>query len=394
MNIRFQLRALILALAVLVLLGADTADGEKSSGCMGSTPDPPVLNDPSFDLWCGDELCSWEVEEGVVMQVDTWTAGDHGVGMMSNPTVISQLSRASSDDTDCLWFSLMVDSEAGVTVQLEVDFQDDGINEYEHPIPSTDWTEFSYHIRPPTSFDRIRFRIRKTGDGDATLAQIMADRDSASMCESQDPLEYDDLPLGASCTGNTECDSGICQSSTLVSSGFDTDTERSTCGACTQGSCGGGLVCGMGFTDEGLPSSTCVAEDSKPLGEACIAGEECASDVCCSGRCSECCSTDHACPDGGSCDRRWSTGDAHTRMMPYMCDADDRDRAGGAACMGPSDCTSTTCGAHSELRLCDAGGNPCETDDDCPGYDFEPGRCVTLGPYDGRCLLDERPGVP
>jgi hypothetical protein len=155
----------------------------------------------------------------------------------------------------------MVDSEPGVTVQLEVDFQDDGVNEYEHPIPSTDWTTFSYHIRPPESFGSIRFRIRKTGAGDTTLAQIQADRDSASMCASQDPLEYDDLPLGATCTGNSAS-------------------------------------------------------------------------------------------------------------------------------------ASATCGAQSEQRLCDAGGDPYQTDADCPGYDTQAGRCVTLDPCDGACLLDERPGVP
>jgi hypothetical protein len=397
MKLRFQIRTLLLAIALLIALGADTGDTDgsssSSSGCGGGPP-PPLLNDPSFDLWCGNDLCSWEVEAGEIEQVETWNAGDHGVGLLSDPTILGQLSQASSDDTDCIWFSLMVDSEAGVTVQLEVDFRADGIAEYAHPIPSTDWTTFGYHIRPPESWDRVQFRIRKTGAGDATLAQIMAERDSASMCASQDPLEYDDLPLGYTCAANEECDSGVCQGSTLLSSGFDSDTVRMTCGECQVSSCDEGQACGLAFTSEAQPTSTCMAPASKVLGEACMSGQECGTGVCCDGRCSECCSGSHACGEDANCERRWSPGDAHTRMMPWMCNPDERDRAQGEACMGDSECTGATCGAQSQLRLCDAGGNPCTSDAECPGYDFEDGRCVTLGARDGACLGDGGPGLP
>jgi hypothetical protein len=395
MNTRIHLRILLMGLALFILLGADTGDTgddeSSSSGCGGEPT--PLLNDPSFDLWCGDELCSWQVDEGSIQQVPTWHSGDHGVGMMSDPTLISQFSQGSDDDTDCIWFTLMVDSEPGIDVQLEMDFQDDGLLEYAHTIPSTDWTTFSYYIRPPEHFDSIRFQIRKTGTGQATLAQIAADRADEDLCESRQPLVYEDLPLGATCWEGDECASGTCQATPLLSSSFDSDTTRSSCGECSAGSCGEGQVCGLAFTEQGAPYSACMQPDTKLLGEACMAGNECASDVCCEGRCSECC-TDGQCDDGESCERRWSEGDAHTRMMPWMCDPDERDRAGGEACMGASDCASTLCDGQSQLRLCDAGGNPCETDADCPGYDGDEGRCVTLGPYGGMCLLDEPPGMP
>ncbi len=28
-----------------------------------------VLHDPGFDIWCGDELCSWDIEKGDVRKV-------------------------------------------------------------------------------------------------------------------------------------------------------------------------------------------------------------------------------------------------------------------------------------------------------------------------------------
>ena len=42
-----------------------TQAGNKS--CSGD-----LLNDSGFDLWCGDELCSWQVEKGTVEQAPTW----------------------------------------------------------------------------------------------------------------------------------------------------------------------------------------------------------------------------------------------------------------------------------------------------------------------------------
>lgn len=394
MNTRHHLRIMLMALALFFALGAgDTGDtGDTGSSGCGADP-PPLIQDPSFDLWCGDQLCSWEVEEGQIAQVATWHAGDHGVGMLSDPTIISQRATGTHEDTDCIWFTLMVDSDPGVTVQLEIDFRDDGITEYAHPIATTDWTTYSYHIRPPDWFDTLRFRIRKTGTGNATVAQIMADRADADLCESQEPTTYQDLPLGFHCDGDSECASGTCKGHQVISSdpGMQGLVEQ-TCGECTVGSCGEGLVCGLAFTADNLPYSACVEPEAKALGQACTNPGECGSGVCCEGRCSECCATgDNHCPDGGACAMVPGNGDADTRMMPYMCDGRQRSRGNGETCMADADCASATCGSHAELRLCDPSGQPCETHAGCPDFDGEPARCVTLGPLDGMCLLDEPP---
>ncbi len=395
MDTRLHLRIILTALALFFALGAgetgDTGgDGGTSTGC-GTSTLPPLIQDPSFDLWCGDELCSWELDEGQIAQVPTWHAGDHGVGLLSDPTIISQLSPGTHRDTDCIWFTLMVDSDPGVTVQLEIDFRDDGITEYAHPIASTDWTTYSYHIRPPEGFEQLRFRIRKTGVGNATLAQIMGDRADASLCASQEPTLYRDLPLGDSCESASECATGICEGHQLISHepSLSGQIHRS-CGECTPTSCSEGQVCGLAFTDGNLPYSACMEPSAKVLGEACIDSGECGSAVCCEGRCSECCSsTDQDCADGGTCSLAPGNGDANTLIMPWMCDPRDRDRLHGDRCIQNGDCASATCAGQRELKICDPSGQPCERDSDCPEIAGEPPRCATIGPYDGACLLDQ-----
>ncbi len=397
MNARIHLRILLMGLALFFLLGAgdtgDTGDtGEDgygddstSDGC-GSSP-PPLLEDPSFDMWCGDSLCSWEVEEGSVEQVPTWHSGDHGVGMMTDPTVIAQHSLASSADTDCIWFSLMVDSDPGVTVQLELDFRSDGAAEYAHPIPSTDWTTFSYHIRPPDWFDVMTFRIRKTGTGNATVAQILAERDDAEMCASQTALDYSDLANGQHCGWAEECTGGYCQEHDLIASDRDIDgTPWSVCGECNWGSCDDEQVCGMAYTDDNMAYPACMDPPNKALGEQCIYDEECGSGICCYGRCSECCAYDaRDCANGSVCERAPGNGIAETRMMPYMCAPSEGEREGGDPCLTGNDCASGSCLAESQLRLCDPSGQPCDTTADCPDYDGERAVCVTLGAHDGSC---------
>ncbi len=395
MDIRLHLRVILIALALFVALGADTADtgdSDDSGGC-GSSSVPPLLEDPSFDLWCGDELCSWEVEQGNISQVPTWHSGDHGVGLHSDPTILSQHSPGSDEDTDCILFTLMVDSDPGVTVQLELDFQDDGLTEYAHPIPSTDWETFSYYIRPPSWFDHLRFRIRKTGTGNATVAQIAADRADGDLCGSQTPTPYRDLPLANRCEADSECSTGICKGYQVLSSdAWLQGHVRATCGECNVGGCGEEQVCGLSFTADNQPHSACVEPASKSMGEACTNPGECGTGVCCEGRCSECCQTgNNACDDDATCAPAHGNNSAPTWMMPYMCDGGDRDRGNGEACIRDADCSSRTCGGQGEIKLCDPSGQPCETSADCPAYDGEPATCRTVGPRDGACLLDDPP---
>lgn len=130
-----------------------------------------VLHDPGFDIWCGDELCSWDIEKGDVRKVSTWHDGDPGVDLVGDEVAISQLSEYAP--VDCLRFSLVADVSADASVTLEMDLDDDGTVEYARAIPTSNWAELVYQVELGYH-DDIRFRLRKTGSGHAVLAQIRA----------------------------------------------------------------------------------------------------------------------------------------------------------------------------------------------------------------------------
>ena len=63
-------------------------------------------------------------------------------------------------------------------------------------------------------------------------------------------------------------------------------------------------VCGLESRVESFlgPYRSCVAAASHGLGELCAGDDECATGVCCGGRCADCCTADdRGCSDGSAC---------------------------------------------------------------------------------------------
>jgi hypothetical protein len=162
-----------------------------------------VLHDPGFDIWCGDELCSWDVEKGEVRKVATWHDGDPGVDLVGDEAAISQL--ADSPPVDCLRFSLVADVSEDATVTLEMDLGDDGTVEYERSIPTSHWAELTYLVELEGE-DDIRLRLRKTGPGRAVLAQIRAVDNPECGGEAVTTVP----PLGASCAATPGAPAADC----------------------------------------------------------------------------------------------------------------------------------------------------------------------------------------
>ncbi len=149
-----------------------------------------LLDDPGFDMWCGEELCSWQVEYGEVQQVPTWHELDEGAQLLGPRTAISQVSPIDEHDAECIRFSLVADADEDATLTLELDFMDDGSIEYSHEIPADDWETVSYHITPPTRYLGLRFRIRMEGEGRAVIAQVRAQEAYHDDCHSP-PIELE-----------------------------------------------------------------------------------------------------------------------------------------------------------------------------------------------------------
>jgi hypothetical protein len=371
-------------IASALVLAAVYATQAGHGSCSGD-----LLHDSGFDIWCGDQLCSWQVDKGTVRQAPTWHQGDLGVELVGDEVAISQRSEAR--DLACVRFDLVADIALDASVVLEMDVYDDGEVDFSERLPTAAWQQLSYRVVMPARSQGVRFRIRKRGGGRAVLAQIRAREESE--CDGT-PLAQPAAPLGASCWGVEDdaivtaddwCASGTCAP---ASPGAAITATCAGCGA--DGDCGDGQVCGLAsrvarFLD---PYRSCVASGSRGLGERCAGDGECRAGVCCAGVCSDCCPGDgRSCPDGAACQ---AVAVAGLVTPPAQCDPAGGTRASGAGCLRGEDCASGRCAGENPLRVCLVDGRLCEADADCPPdgspeADDEPGTCAALGVARGTC---------
>jgi hypothetical protein len=135
----------------------------------------PVLEDPGFDLWCGDALCSWKLVRGEVRKAPTWHAADLGVEFAGADTAIQQVSDVTSADGTCLEFSMISDVRDDAQLVLEIDAFGDGTVERAEAIPATEWERVTLRLRFDGPYERVRFALAKRGPGHAVLAQLDAE---------------------------------------------------------------------------------------------------------------------------------------------------------------------------------------------------------------------------
>ena len=364
---------LALCLAAPVLGGADSC-----------VTDDLLLN-ASFDLWCGDELCGWEVEAGEVIQVATWHEMDSGAELRGDYVALSQFAPAGPGEAACVEFSLLADADDGAELELQLDYLDDGIVDWSSPISAEDWSATSFKVRSPVWFEGIRFRIVKQGDARAVIAQVRALGLDDGQC-SGDPVELHDLPAGAECSTTDACGDGFCEQ--IPYPGNDAVLTAQTCATCgDDADCGAGLACGMDWSSMVYGYQDCVLAGGKSLGEVCVSDAECGSGICEEAQCAECGELD-PCADGGTCQRHpmLDLDDAAEGLLrPYTCAADLGARISGEGCMADEDCVSGACEGTGLVKVCDPDGRPCEVDADCPLVDFG-AVCVTVAVADGTCL--------
>lgn len=214
-----------------------------SSSCSGD-----LIGDPSFDLWCGDALCNWEVEAGSVQRVPTWHPSDSGASLVGGVVAISQYADVNAAGADCIRFDLTGDAADNVQMSIEMDFYDDGIVEVSHPMTTDDYREVSYTVTAPDQFEGIRFRVRKVGEGTAVLAQVRARAVDQANCPADPPVVT--VPDGRECSGDALCQSGHCADVPLVSS-FGDPQSIGVCSECSRNTdCDDGEICGVSWDPE------------------------------------------------------------------------------------------------------------------------------------------------
>jgi hypothetical protein len=384
-----------------------------------------LLRDPSFDLWCGAQLCEPWQATGKVTRTGTWHARDYGVSLADGAS-LAQLSEHEA--VDCIELELLADVEANAAVSVEMDFQDDGVSEYEELIPESHFARLRYLVNTPDWYERVRFILRKRGKGRAVVAQVRAT--SSEDCDGPE-LRLREQPTGAYCESSRQCASERCvrapmpytelasaepvQAHAVCSAcGEDADCAvgelcdveaigddparlraewaclgpaHKTLGewcasgrACASGSCSqalslGHATCGQCEDDADCADAelcgvevfaagaarACHAPLPRALGALCVADDECDSGSCCGNVCSECC--DDAACEGKVCavNEAWLTSSA------FLCAPSSGRRASGDACTTHADCRSAACELPEPecLLRCDAGGCERATDVDC-----------------------------
>ncbi len=297
---------------------------------------PGALDNADFNLWCGKSLCSWKTEQGTTLRVPTWDAQDYGVELVGKPVVISQLANLSALNGPCLKFSIVGNVETRAQVQLELDFDDDGILDYREGIPGVRWQRLDLLVMLPTQpYDSVKVSLDKQGSGTAVFAGLHAD--GAKSCEG-DPIQLSHLGSGEWCAQDADCASGHCNDAAFKQAGRA--GTQPTCGDCmTDADCPAGTVCGVSKGGASTsPFLACVSPGSAPNGEGCISDRECAHGHCRDGLCGECTTADD-CGSGQTCGSASNPDGGHFFSGCVV----PGNQPNGSKCTSVNDCASGNC---------------------------------------------------
>jgi len=157
-----QAARLAFALTALLLLTAENCG-------------PPIIANNGFEMWCGETLCDWDVESGSIDRRPTWHESDDGVGLVGDRAAIAQRANGLTQfDTRCLRLEFLAEVDLRTRVTVQIDVNQDGTNEFDEPIPATDWATVEFLFALPKEYQGATFRVVKHRPGNATLAQIRA----------------------------------------------------------------------------------------------------------------------------------------------------------------------------------------------------------------------------
>jgi hypothetical protein len=356
-------RALLLLLLTTPILRADSCG--------------PVIADPGFELWCAESLCSWRVDTGQIQRAPTWHRADFGVELIDPDTQISQPFQGG---VACLAVKTLADVEENASLELLIDFHDDGVIDHRQPIVGRRWARSEFLITPPAWYERARVLVRKAGTGRAVLAELGVSQEAAASCTAA-PVAIRDAALGLPCEADSECRQRHCAPS------IPRQTESAlgkVCGACASDEhCGPQEVCGLTTASPHLPYAACTPPGRDPLGAACRTDRECKSGICCSGVCSTCCPDARGgCGATETCDN----GQPVSLLFPFginlawRCSPDSGKRTAGEPCVGVDDCASGSCSSTIALGFCPFNGRDCVEHESCGGSECAhraatPGTC-------------------
>jgi hypothetical protein len=225
-------------------------------GCGGVDAD----REPSFDLWCGDALCEWELESGAVSSIPTWHPEERGIAFTGTNTSISK--RFDVDPGACLYFRILAHVSPKANLRLELDVLDDGLVDQRQRITVRRFQTAEFLERLPGWADRVRVRLVSMLH-EVEIAQIGIQK--VHSCGQLPPIDVQNRPPGVGCSEDRECASGLCSS------------ERCTLCSDIRFSCPNDQVCNPvpSVARPRLSYDACIPAGSVPTGEPCRVSEAC-----------------------------------------------------------------------------------------------------------------------
>lgn len=135
-----------------------------------------LVDDPGFQLWCGEMLCAWDLDEGEIRKVPTWHTHDYGVDLVGAPVLLSQDARRSAS---CVRIEVTSKIESGAMVAVEVDADGDAQIDRSWSINSSDdFVSRAFDIGVDLSFEGVIY-LRKSGEGETVVARLRVSEECA-----------------------------------------------------------------------------------------------------------------------------------------------------------------------------------------------------------------------
>ena len=141
-----------------------------------ATCETDLVDDPGFQLWCGEQLCAWDLEEGEIRKVPTWHTHDYGVDLVGAPVLLSQGARSSAS---CVRIEVTSQIESGAMVTVEVDADGDGEVDWTVPVGSSErFVSRAHDVEVDVSIEAV-FYLRKSAQGEAVVARLRVSEECA-----------------------------------------------------------------------------------------------------------------------------------------------------------------------------------------------------------------------
>lgn len=132
-------------------------------------PPPDFVDDAGFQIWCGERLCKWTLEEGDIARVSTWHDHDYGVELVGSPVLLSQDAQSIGG---CIRVETVSSVAASAEVFVEVDTDGDGLIDWQVRVPPSEvYQSRAYEQSTAVGRDAVYF-LRKSGTGRAVLARV------------------------------------------------------------------------------------------------------------------------------------------------------------------------------------------------------------------------------